>query len=45
MIDMQVWDDWSYIPVMDGIWDDELSLEELYEVRSYAGDWLDIEGY
>lgn len=37
------WMDRANIPLLDGIFDDNLSEEELIEIRSYAKDCLDTE--
>lgn len=39
------WDDIANIPTQDGVFDDSLSSEEWMELRSYAEDCLDTEGY
>jgi hypothetical protein len=39
------WIDRANIPLLDGIFDDTLSEEELMEIRSYVEDCLDTEGW
>lgn len=38
-------DDSANIPLNDGVFDDDLSLDEMMELRTYAEDYLDSEGW
>lgn len=37
-------DDSANIPLNDGVFDDDLSLDEMMELRTYAENYLDSEG-
>ncbi len=39
------WTDKANIPLLDGIFDDNISVEELMELQQYAEDVLDAEGW
>lgn len=40
-----LWLDKAGIPLLDGIFDDSVSVEELMELQQYAEDCLDTEGW